>query len=515
MDTIARGLAAEAKARATRRGNRIALLGSSLIAQGAAPRDPDASNAWTASTAVALNGYNKPTAYDLSNGFAPLKYKATTAGTTGATEPIWPQTVGGTVTDGTVVWTAEYLSGIPAWPTGYWTIAQQLSGQRLDEVYIVGASGKQSDVILSYLDRVLAVNPDIVAPLNLFENDIISNTLAVVITRWAAAAAKFDRVRALGIRLMLATVLPAGQYDSSGIFTSYSRGEDSKAFEWLNKQFRAYKRAHPEVILIDWTNAYIDPNPANPVWPENTATFLAGSGSGQALKGTDGIHPYVSRAYALAVLTAAALTENFPLVDRFGIANELNQRCPNPLLYGTAGTKGTNVGSGSVADSMSLIAASTSGTVTGVASKVARTDMAGFWQRLVYDATAGVAGLAQFQPTSNLVMAPLAVGDVVQAFGEIKLLANPTFLTAPMLNLRMIGGTPQWVYALNPSSSDQDIGQMITADTTFTLKTLPVPISPSTTSIQAYQWVSLRSTALATIDFGRNAVGKVTLADPS
>jgi len=74
------------------------------------------------STAVALGVNTVPATL---NG---RLYKCTTAGTTGASEPTWPTTNGGTVTDGTAVWTEQtgaiYGGTIPEGAaTGYARIA--------------------------------------------------------------------------------------------------------------------------------------------------------------------------------------------------------------------------------------------------------------------------------------------------------------------------------------------------------------------------------------------------------
>lgn len=60
---------------------------------------------WSASTIYTAQAYRVPT---VSNGH---QYIVTTAGTSGASEPTWPTTSGGTVTDGSVVWTerGQYL----------------------------------------------------------------------------------------------------------------------------------------------------------------------------------------------------------------------------------------------------------------------------------------------------------------------------------------------------------------------------------------------------------------------
>ncbi|WP_299195765.1 hypothetical protein [uncultured Amphritea sp.] len=54
---------------------------------------------WVASTAAALDDSIEPTAGNNR------RYVATTAGTTGATEPTWPTAIGSAVADGSVIWT--------------------------------------------------------------------------------------------------------------------------------------------------------------------------------------------------------------------------------------------------------------------------------------------------------------------------------------------------------------------------------------------------------------------------
>lgn len=69
------------------------------VAMSFATNSQDVYPAWPASTLLILNDIYLPT---VLNGH---KYQVTTAGTTGATEPTWPTTAGGTVASGTAVFT--------------------------------------------------------------------------------------------------------------------------------------------------------------------------------------------------------------------------------------------------------------------------------------------------------------------------------------------------------------------------------------------------------------------------
>ena len=94
--------------------------------------------AWVANTAYALGDIVVPTTL---NGYW---YECTTAGTSHATtEPTWPTTVGGTVTDGTVTWTCrtseipfEYEEIIVLGATGY--LAMSASAYTIDRANVAG-----------------------------------------------------------------------------------------------------------------------------------------------------------------------------------------------------------------------------------------------------------------------------------------------------------------------------------------------------------------------------------------
>lgn len=100
--------------------------------------------AWQASTAYVLNTLAAPSTY------GELVFKCTTAGTSNTTEPTWPTTVGGTVTDGTAVWTAQCApiiykcarSEITLEPTTVSLGHQGLTGYNTGKTFSGAASGQ-------------------------------------------------------------------------------------------------------------------------------------------------------------------------------------------------------------------------------------------------------------------------------------------------------------------------------------------------------------------------------------
>ena len=489
---------------------RVALLGNSITAQ-ARPYisgENYTAGSWTPGGAVTAGLTLNPPSWDISAGVNFIKAQCITAGNMGTSEPLWPTTIGATVTDGTVVWqmvASTYTSA--GYTLNWWSIAQALSGWPLDEVFICGQSGRQSDTILGVLDRALAASPDVVFFASVFENDIwpgSAPTLATISARFDAYVSAVDRVRALGKRVIVQTLLPSGNVDSSSGFTGYSRGNGTKAYSWLNQKIREMARARSDVILFEPDLLYLDPDPAKGgVYPENAATFLSQSGSGQQLKYTDGIHPYNAARWKIGRALALLLQKYFQAPARFGGASDETSRMPNPLKGGTTGTLGTNM-SGTVATGLTVHAY---GTGTGVGSAVARTDVAGNWQRVAYSTT--VADNVVCAPTAAVALGQYAIGDVVRAFAEVRILAAPTLLTAPQINLRFNGAGAAYdavIGGRDGGNNDQDHGQFCATDTTLVLATPPVRIPSAATGMFVYSQAFGRGAAGFTVDFGRESI---------
>jgi hypothetical protein len=89
----------------------------------------------TANNVVTLNEWREPT---VSNG---RRYYASTGGTThAATEPVWPTTNGGTIADGTVVWTEGGESGNANLHLAAWASTDQALGNYTDTGVVAAAN---------------------------------------------------------------------------------------------------------------------------------------------------------------------------------------------------------------------------------------------------------------------------------------------------------------------------------------------------------------------------------------
>jgi len=493
----------------------IAIIGNSIVAQNLPAQAVYGGNNWLPNSAVTVNSGVYPQYWNLTNGVAGIKWVCTQGGTTGTLEPDWPHNAqpGTTVTDGTVVWTAVDLAGTNGglgwyWGFGHWNIANALAGQRLNEAVIMGRSGKLSAEILSYVPRILA-NPNIgtVFLANVFENDCwpsgAAPNLATIQTAWANFVSVADQIRATGRRLMVQTLFPSGNIDSSGSpFTGYTFGNGSRAWIWLNNQIRAYARARPDVVIWDAANVYTDTTPANPVWPENAITYTSAAASGQALKKTDGIHPYKSGQIIMGLSLANVLRANFPERAVFTMALDPNNYTANPLNGGTSGSVNNISGSPAQAPNGMSVSAFGGTAASCTLQNIARTDNGGNWSQMVYSATVG--DNANWNWTSN--SASPAVGSVVQAFGELQIVSPSAAFVAPQMMLRFIGAQNQWSQSNLSASVDQDFANLFPANTVLTLKTVPTVVPSGTTNLNLFMKAFTRGSGAITVSKGRDSV---------
>lgn len=358
---------------------------------------------------------------------------------------------------------------------------------------------------------------------NWLENDTwlgAAPTVANINTAWLIYKAALDKVIAAGIVPIVATLFPSGFIDTGGTsFTGYVSGLGTKSWYWLNGKIKEYVAANrTKIIFIDASTLWTDPSIATstnaPIWPENATTFLT-AGTGQFLKRTDSIHPYFATSYLYAKAFAAAVAAFRGVQPTFaGGSGDAFNPVPNPLNQGTAGTKGANAGfiTGTVPTSFALDCYGT--TVTSVTTSqidraAAGEGVVGNWFRVVY--AASVADTVSYSWTQSLSTMGLFVGDTVEISQEMRILANPVLFVAPELWVRFVGGTgPQWFKLAQLPTSAQDLGQFITVDTIFQLRTEPLQIPVGCTSIACYARGVARNNAASsfTIDFGRQRVGK-------
>lgn len=117
-------------------------------------------SAWAGTTAYSLGDKRRPT---VPNS---IWYQVTTAGTTAAGEPVWPTTIGDTVVDGTVTWTATgYYGGFPSphIPTPVYA-----------DGYIFLAQANTDNIYNSDLDLPLSWNPINILSAEMYPDNLVA-----------------------------------------------------------------------------------------------------------------------------------------------------------------------------------------------------------------------------------------------------------------------------------------------------------------------------------------------------
>lgn len=498
--------------------NTIAIIGNSIVAQ-CLPYLTNTQTKWVPSTAKSLTDAVVPMSF---NGIKTnLKYVCTTAGTTASgynNEPAWPTVAGQSVTDGTVVWEAQAdTSGSTDYirwgaASDWWSWAQAMSGQRLREAYMCGLSGRKWADTALLEQHVIDSGAGVVFLPSVFANDIWSGSAPVyanIQAAWDSYEAFCDRMRNAGLRLIITTELPNGNIDASSPFTGYSSGTGTRSWFWINQKVREYAMRYADrVKLVDFANIYVDTNTANPVWPDNATTFVTSAGGTE--KYTDTIHPQTAGAYLIGKRLAALITATFPAVQTFDVGTSIYDIDPNPMNYGTAGTDGTGT-TGDVANSLTVDANGTGGACA--ATKVARTDKAGHWNRLVYTASSGDALAASWYKSA--AASTLVAGDVVEAIVEMKITANPTAFNYPILLMRFFGSSdPDYSASGLVASTQAMIGQLITEDTTFTLRCAATYVPTGFTGIGCYfNAIHDNAAAGSTVSIGQHSLRKLSAPD--
>ena len=105
-----------------------------------------------------------------------LQYRCTTGGGTAHAPPVWPRTVAGTVTDGTVVWTAEAISS-----ASLETTLSTSSWPAVTGLTLTGAStdGQTASVVVDTTSATSGVDYDLVNVATMADGQIRRGTIRI------------------------------------------------------------------------------------------------------------------------------------------------------------------------------------------------------------------------------------------------------------------------------------------------------------------------------------------------
>lgn len=275
---------------------------------------------------------------------------------------------------------------------GIWNLTNMLMQNRLDLVYIDGASGTgalqagSSSAYRSRLAAAIATKPDWLA-LRASVNDFAStSTFADIVAEYTYL---FQQINNAGIKIISNSVGPSNSYNDTT-----KRSVWSKFNQWiLNVAPRLF-----DIVVLPQHYQAAD------------KTVLTGAIAAAMTDGSP--HPNLPAAFLIAQTAASVLDQYFPNfspgmgIAAVGTADE-TVIDPNPL----------NIGSGT-ATSMTL--GQSSGTPTSLTpSIVSRTDGPGNWQQAVWTPDA-INRLLYFQFSTQPLNAGVEIGDIVQAFCEFE-----------------------------------------------------------------------------------------------
>jgi hypothetical protein len=220
-------------------------------------------------------------------------------------------------------------------------------------------------------------------------NDVVQATAGQLISAYGGI---FAAANAAGMTVLCSSISP-GSYAAT-----VAKRKAALLFNaWLEqKATQIY-----DVVALPMANALLD---------ADSKEYAANTDAGWC---SDGLHPDSVGAFAVASYHAGILRN--VVGNQCSFVGETGTLGLNPTNIGITGAKGSGV-SGDVADSMTL--GQTSGTPTVVASKVARTDALGYWQRALWTPT-GAGQLLEFVSTAITPNSDLAIGDIVSFCFEV------------------------------------------------------------------------------------------------